>query len=262
MRHSVQPTDWKLVESPLLPVYICSDSTIDESDCMLHIVNCKEYLGECSSATMSYDEMVFYMRPECMCSMLICPRLRPCEAVLIIGTEKISLHSGVGSNVRYVHKYDDTTPYGYNADSTSAILQRVLICIDPSPSSGTSQYTSNFDKDIDKAYAGLSALEFSEPGLKVATGIWSSGTFGSNNELKFLQQYMSASLAGKCLVYHPSTKEFELKLEEFMTWIEDQELTVGALYTAYKYVIGRCNTGPHARLSELDIFECIMDLSQ
>jgi poly(ADP-ribose) glycohydrolase len=233
---------------------------VDDSPVKIHVDFANEYLGGgLFSNIMSQEEILFLVRPECLVSLLFCHRLGTTESVCIFGAEKFSQYTGFASNVRFVGDYNDETPLGYSRDNTEVMLQHVLVCIDASKkTSGIAQYIDDFDREINKAYCGFSAVPLL--GESVATGNWGSGSFGGNMSLKFIQQVLAASQAGRSIVYYPFVRDFEDKLIPFAEWLQNNNLTVGKLYTMYKDLMKKCYKGPNSRLSDLDIFESLMDM--
>ena len=60
-------------------------------------------------------------------------------------------------------------------------------------------YKEDINRDIHKAYVGFNIIKLdSEQNIEktIATGNWGCGAFGGNHILKFLQQWLAATLAG------------------------------------------------------------------
>ena len=79
-------------------------------------------------------------------------------------------------------------------------------------------------RDIHKAYVGFNLINYEKQNEEktIATGNWGCGAFGGNHELKFLEQWIAASLSGvKRLDYYTFGSEkmancvkFYLKIKE------------------------------------------------
>ena len=79
-------------------------------------------------------------------------------------------------------------------------------------------------RDMHKAYVGFNLINYEKQNEEktIATGNWGCGVFGGNHELKFLEQWIAASLTGvKRLDYYTFGKEkmancmrFYLKIKE------------------------------------------------
>lgn len=257
--------DWAHCQKPLCEIIIGEDANggpgkIDDSDAKMHVDFANEFVGGGAfGGILSQEEILFLVRPECLVSMLFCMRLERNESICIFGAEKISQYTGYASNVKFMGDYQDPSPKGYSADCTEVLLQHVVIGIDATPkTSGIAQYIDEFDRDLNKAYCGFSAPPFE--GEAIATGNWGCGAFGGNMQLKFLQQVLAASMAGRTLIYYPFIRDFEDKLLPFVDWLQNNRFTVGELYLLYKALMKKCYRGPNSRLSELDLFESLIDM--
>lgn len=255
------PPDWAASEMPISEISIGEDGNqpgkIDDSPAKIHVDFANEFLGGTSfNGILSQEEILFLVRPECLVAMLFCRKLSPIEAVCIYGAEKISQYVGYASNVKFAGNYNDQSPRSYSADNTETMIQHVIICIDAtSKTSGVAQYIEEFDRDLNKAYCGFST----PPGKEIATGNWGRGYYGGLMPLKFLQQVLAASQAGHPLIYYPFVKDFEAKLMLFIDWIQRNKLTVGRLYILYKQLMKKYYRGPNSRLSDLDLFDALID---
>lgn len=235
---------WAVSEMPLTDVMIGEGNSVDNSPITTHVTFASEYIGgEPFINSPTPEEAVMLSRPETMIASLICTKLSPADSLTVIGAHKISLLGGYGSSLRWL---------GPNTENN----KETIININSSTQTGNEQFTQRFDIDLNKAYCGFAALGAV---TNVATGNWGHGLFGGNPEVKLIQQFLAASQCGRILVYYPHNHDFEVKLESFMTWILSQDMTVGDLYEAYKDLVGKAGTGPHARLSELHLFESIME---
>jgi hypothetical protein len=208
--------------------------------------------------TLNYEEIMFLTHPECIPAILITSHLSDLESLIILGTEKMSTVGGFGTNARYESKYTTEPNYGFNAEHTSAMIKSAIVCIDASANVATySQLVETFDRDLLKAFCGFSAFNFDNN--IIMTGHWSSFMFNGNIQLKFIQQLLAASASDKSIVYYITAHDFEERVDDFVKFIEEEELTVGELYVMYKRLIEKC-IKTRARISELDIFEALMDM--
>jgi poly(ADP-ribose) glycohydrolase len=253
--------DWTKIDMPLSEVYL-GEGHSDDSPAKMNIVFAHDYIGgDMFKGSLTQEEIVLLTRPECIVACLFCAKLEPNETIVIMGAEKMSQYGGYGSNVRFMGNFVDDTRLGYSADETEVMLQSSCVFMDASSkTSGASQYIYEFERDLNKAFCGMTSLMFSKPGVQISTGNWTYGFTGANMQLKFIQQLMAASVSGKCLIYYPQMKDFENRLLPFIDWMMRNELTVGGLYELYLSLMGDVYTGPNSRLNDLDIFECLMDM--
>lgn len=259
------PMRWLECQAPICNIILGEGANgtigqIDDSPSTMHVCYSAQFIGgDCYGSSLTQEEITFLIRPECLISMLFCMKLAPNEAVCIYGAEKINHYVGYASNARYAGDFRDDFPRGYSADGTEMMLRHVLICIDASDkTSTTAQYMDDFDRDLNKAYCGFEMPLVT--GGEIATGNWGYGVFGGNMQVKFLQQVLAASAAGRSLVYYPVAKDFYDQLIPFINWIQDSALTVGLLYGLYKEVLKEHQRRTKARLVDLDIFEALMDI--
>lgn len=252
--------DWMTLDTPISEIFI-GEGTVDESPAKMHTAYAHEFIGgELFKNSLSQEEVILLIRPECLIATLFCAKLNANETLTILGAEKISQYAGYGSSVRFGGNFIDKTPKGYSADETEVMTQCAVVFMDASSkTSGVSQYISDFDRDLNKAYCGFSSLIFSKPGAQVASGNWTYGFNGNNMQLKFIQQVLAASHADKCLVYYPFGRDFEDKVIPFINWINRNCMTCGELFNAYIDLMRECYSGPNSRLGDLDVFECLME---
>ena len=97
---------------------------------------------------------------------------------------------------------------------------------------------NDINRDIFKAYVGFSFAN-DEKGIPktIATGNWGCGVFGGNHELKFIQQWIAASLAKlERLDYYTFGDKNTLYIEKNLENILNKFKNVNDLYDALKKV--------------------------
>ncbi len=251
--------DWVDSEVSLCDIQIGEGPYVDDTPAKMQIVSAHELIGgnNLFGGSLSPEEVVLLIRPECLVATLFCSSLYD-DTLTILGAEKMSSYSGHGSSVKYGGACIDSARRGYSNDDTESIVQCALIFMDASPkSSGKAQFIDDFLRDLNKAYCGFNSLPFVADESPVATGTWSYGFNGNHMQLKFIQQLMAVSQAGKSMIYHSFSHEFEDELISFITWIRRNSMTVGDLCRAYLQLINQCGSG--TRLTELDLFECLTE---
>jgi poly(ADP-ribose) glycohydrolase len=252
--------NWADLDVPISEIFL-GEGTQDDSPAKMHTAFAHEFIGgDMFKGPLTQEEIILLIRPECMIATLFCARLDSNEVVVVLGAEKMSQYMGYGSSVRFRGNFIDAATKGYNDDETEVMLQCAVVFMDASPkSSGVSQFINDFQRDLNKAYCGFSSLAFSKPGEYVAGGNWTYGFNGNNMQIKFIQQALAASLAGKSLIYYPFGREFENKIVPFIDWIAKNKFTISGLYNEYINLMSRCYTGPKSRLGNLDVIDCLMD---
>jgi len=251
--------NWRQLNKPISEVYLAdahSENLQSELDYIFELCPCANMLCKRRfGVDMNYEEIMFLMHPEAIVASLICTGMMQDEAILVLGAQKTCKINGYGGSAKYACSVDDMR-YGYGDDGRELMLQTALICIDASSKlAGIEQHVDTFDRDLTKAYAGFSALNFHDI---VMASHWSTILFTGNLQVKFIQLLLAASASDKKLLYLVQSRDFDEKVNEFMRWIEGDEVTCGQLIEMYQAVISKRVKGN--RFSEIDIFGAIMDL--
>ena len=232
---------------------ICSVSAVDCVDELpnLHCAFSDQYIGSnMYEGAITQGEVILLSRPECLAAVLLCSRMYDNEVVTVIGAEKISLYKGYGSSVKYAGAFEDKTPFSASGE----IRQCATVFMDAAEAtSGHAQFISDFGRDLNKAYIAFSAT----PSKIVSCGNWTRGILGNHPELKFLQQLLACSLAGKIMYYTPYGNDFEAAMGVFVEWIETRGFTTMDLLTIYHDMLKQSGKG--ARYGDINLFETIMD---
>jgi poly(ADP-ribose)glycohydrolase PARG len=251
------------MSSPICNVTIAPIGTAAPDHAKLQVISAHEFIGgDAFRSTLCTEETALLMRPEALVCMFYCGRIDTHDAIVLIGAEKMSILDGYGANVRFCGAVDTALPTEEIGKSSSGIevLRHALVFIDASPkTSGISQFITNFDRDLNKAYTGMS-FRFSNNRETISTGYWTYAFNASHIQLKFIQQVLAASAAGIDILFQPLTQDVADSTTIFVDWMKTQGMTVGELYRRYIDRIGHdCTTGPHSRLTDLDLFALLMD---
>ncbi|KAE8904197.1 hypothetical protein PF005_g16238 [Phytophthora fragariae] len=184
-----------------------SDTLIEDLDKHLQIDFANKFAGGgVLNSGCVQEEIRFLLSPELLVSCLIFAKLERHEAFVIHGTERYSAYQGYGGSFVYGGNYQDTIRLTAQADGR---LRRecVIVGIDATDYGSARverQYTrGHVWRDLVKAYAGF-AYPDAHDGAQcwpVATGNWGCGVFQGDRELKFLIQWLAASLRHRDLVY-------------------------------------------------------------
>lgn len=220
------------------------------------VVYSGEYVGGESlfDGPMSQEMISMLTYPEIILASMFCESIDHNEAIAVVGATLVSGHTGYGNSISRIST-TDTVPIGHNVDYTEAARQRILIFIDASPRmSGKSQFITDFDRDLNKAYSGFTLGKFTTQ--SICTGNWTHSNMGNNIQLKFIQQLLAASLCNKKLLYIPNSG-FNSSFTEFIDWLKRTNINSGTLYIHYKKIISQMNN--YSRLNDMDIFKCLID---
>jgi hypothetical protein len=257
MRAATAVPDWARSSAPIIAGDL-GRGFYDEDTAPVHLTSAHNYLGgELFKHTISQEELILLTRPECLIAALICPLLSHNEVVAVLGSEKLTSHSGIGTNIKCTGKYNDETKLGHSLDQAETMRQNVIVFMDASQkTSGQSQCITEFDRDLCKAYSAMSIIAGN---ISVASGQWSYAFNGSNIHVKFIQLLLAASQARKQLIYYPLSSDTADECAVFINWLQESRITVGQLYNTYQRVIRAKSQEVNGSLSNTDIFGCIMD---
>ena len=106
---------WVDCNAPLLPLTVVDSGGIEGAPGALQADFANEYLG--GGVLMGgnvQEEIRFSICPECLVSMLVCPRMRPHEAVLLTGVKQYATYSGYGD------RFECTGPAEGPSDNSAA----------------------------------------------------------------------------------------------------------------------------------------------
>ena len=181
----------------------------EEKLCELNLINTKESLfngnaaycidfankyigGGVLSGGCVQEEILFAVEPEAIVSLFFMEVMDDCDAIGIFNTIQYSKYKGYGFNFKYDGCLID--------DNYNNIKRHKIIAIDAIPAkmffSFNNDAIKEINRDIHKAFVGFNfANDNKELPKIIATGNWGCGAFNGNHELKFIQQWIAASLA-------------------------------------------------------------------
>ena len=181
------------------------------------------------------EEILFAVEPEAIISMLFMEVMDENDAIGIFNTIEYSKSTGYGYSV----KFDKSAI----TDDLKQIKKHRIIAIDAVVSRGFFNYI--FDKgqiqrdiirDIHKAYVGFNLINLEEEKdfeKIISTGNWGCGAFGGNHELKFIQQWISASFAGVKRLDYYTFADIKMKnAAKYYNDIKNKYQKANALYEA------------------------------
>ncbi|KAF9169213.1 hypothetical protein BGX21_010826 [Mortierella sp. AD011] len=161
------------------------------------------------------EEIRFMICPELIISRLFCQQLEANEAILIKGAERYSNYIGYSKTFEWFSDHQDLTP----RDKLGRRMTEIC-AIDARPFKSRISRLEQFERhyvlrEINKALSGyrVSPINASEWGLArkdrnngesslaanngnrpIATGNWGCGAFGGHLQLKFVLQWLAASM--------------------------------------------------------------------
>ena len=228
---------WSHLNLPMSTVTLTTNTSIeDDHDAIQVDFANKRIGGGVLSGGNVQEEIRFAIEPECIASMVFFENMNDNECITITGTKPYCKYTGYGKTFQYKENIKDIgsqqvshitaiDAYDYRSvvDKTQ-ITQRQLRIY---------QCKTHFLRDLNKAYIGFqpthyehenkttirrddllkgpfplsvptAAVPHSNPpdGRAIATGHWGCGAFLGNVEIKAIQQWMAATLAGRPLHYH------------------------------------------------------------
>ncbi|XP_047986946.1 poly(ADP-ribose) glycohydrolase-like [Leguminivora glycinivorella] len=226
--------DWAQSSAPLsVPLHVDSSSGIEGAHGLIQMDFANKRLGGgVLRRGCVQEEIRFVICPELLVSMLFTETLLPHEAVMIIGCERYSNHSGYSRTFRFEGDYRDVTP-------TDACRRRrvAVLAMDATPYRGDKylQYTlSAINRELNKAWIGFSFYSDDSPGLQypgIATGNWGCGAYGGFPQLKTLIQLMACAEARRPMAYY-TFNDAGIR-DEFVSiydLLKEHKVTVAQLY--------------------------------
>jgi poly(ADP-ribose) glycohydrolase len=207
------------------------------------------------------EEILFAIEPEAIVSLFFMQVMDNNDAIGIYNTIQYSYYEGYGDTFKFIgsaipidkdkikkHKIIAIDSYNlnnnningqnfnnYNNNYFNYYNQNPLYTVKPFNYNNAiyyNQFNNNYNiiskdiikRDMHKAYVGFNLINYEKQNEEktIATGNWGCGVFGGNHELKFLEQWIAASLTGvKRLDYYTFGNEkmancmrFYLKIKE------------------------------------------------
>lgn len=215
------------------------EGSIEDCPQALHADFANMYIGGgVLRAGAVQEEIRFVLSPETIVSRLFIERMADNESILIVGSEQFSTHKGYAKSLLYGGDYQDKD-YEQLYDGNLLSFNSQIVAFD---SKYYTRYNlleqwqvEHIDREITKAYSAfchvdkeLYDLEIYE---KISTGHWGCGAFLCDKELKFIIQFISASIAMKPLHYYTfGEKEISEKMQDFVDFVRDYNFTVADIY--------------------------------
>ena len=160
------------------------------------------------------EEILFAIDPEAIVSLYFMEVMDNNDAIGIFNTIQYSKYRGYGSSFEF------ESSAILDPNDTTNIKRHRIIAIDAVVNSykfgliDNNEHQKEINRDIHKAYIGFNLINYEtekQTEKTIATGNWGCGVFGGNHELKFIQQWISASYAGVKTLYYYTFEDKKMK---------------------------------------------------
>lgn len=190
--------EWLADTTPLAPVAVDEDGSIEDIPGHVEVDFANRYLG---GGVLGYgcvqEEIRFAVAPELLVAMIVSPRMRDDEAIVLHGSERFSRTRGYATSLEYAGRMLDPSPRA--ADGTPHTTIVAIDAVDYGRRDRRPQFEeAAMLRELGKARAGFGREAQQRP---IATGNWGCGAFGGDLPLKAVLQWIAASSEGRALHY-------------------------------------------------------------
>jgi poly(ADP-ribose) glycohydrolase len=214
-------TDYFPEDAPLSPMTVTHEPSPTTAPRFLGIpdgacvISANKNIGFGKSATQ--EEMHVGCSPECCPAVLITPTLGDREVLIVQGPQAMVSIKGYGREAQL----DELLANKLNSDiwerRTMLFMDALELDLYDSRDKLPDLLPGNVDRELRKAYTAFSSGNTAYS--HIVTGLWGSGAFGGNREIKSLIQWCAASMAGVSLHFvcaGPDQLEFSMRLAELV----------------------------------------------
>ena len=210
----------------LSKVNIHDEGVIEEGTNTLMVDFANQYIGGgCMGLAAVQEEILFLIFPEFLFCLMLFPVMLDNEAIVVNGLKRYSKYTGYAGELEFAGCYEDQCEL-----NPENILQRTFTCIDALYLGGSQDELSQFFKngivrELNKAlvgFQGSSSEKDQDEKIPVSTGNWGCGAFGGNVELKFLIQWMAATINDRDIEYYTFKDKKSKHLEEILGIYKDK----------------------------------------
>ncbi|KAH7827271.1 putative poly glycohydrolase [Monocercomonoides exilis] len=210
----LNPYCWEASTVKLCPLAVHLTAKVEDfpSDCYKVDFANKFPGGGVLNAGAVQEEILFTIYPELLLSMLFCACMKPNEAILVEGAEKVAEYKGYSRTFRFKCAAEQTNERSPSEETipTPFIVMDALHFGRHNVASDESEHNqfskTAIDRELNKSFTGFS---FVPRGNCVASGHWGCGAYNGDKVLKMLIQWMSASVCGVKEVKYCSMGENE-----------------------------------------------------
>ena len=211
---------WSADTSPLMPMDVIEAGVIDDADGFLQADFANAFLGGgVLTGGCVQEEIRFAVCPELCLGLLVSPRMRDDEAIVLRGAARLATTRGYAYGLRHLGPHEPRP-----GESHPGVLAIDALRFDRGDPKA--QWTSAAClRELGKLEAGLA------PGdTPFATGNWGCGVFGGDPRLKALLQWLAASARGVPVRYYTFGDRRVAGLEAAV--LRARARTVGELWSA------------------------------
>jgi poly(ADP-ribose) glycohydrolase len=219
---------WASDTSPLGAIDVIERGAIEEAALHRQVDFANMYLGGgVLSGGCVQEEIRFAVAPELLFGLLVSPRMRDDEAIVLRGAERFAATSGYAWDLRYAGPFHDPCPRG--ADGTPDVELVAIDAVSYNRRDPSVQWqAAAILRELRKASAGFQRDARSLP---VATGNWGCGVFRGDHQLKAVIQWLAASAEGRGVAYYTFGDLRVGDLAGFAARARARHGTVGSLFT-------------------------------
>ncbi|XP_043280108.1 poly(ADP-ribose) glycohydrolase-like [Venturia canescens] len=223
--------NWSKQDATLPPVKIMHSGTpAVEGANMLQVYFANKFMGgDVLGCCCVDEEMKFLLYPELLVTMLLTEVLGGSEALVVSGIERYSEYKGSEETVTWAGDYvDETLRDSYGRRET------FLVGIDALNfrAAPNAQFeTKHILRELNKAYVGFRG-EIRKNLPPIATRNWGGGALKGNPKLKFLIQWMAATVAERSMFYFTlGDQELTDKVTAVYQYVVQQKMDVAKLFS-------------------------------
>lgn len=238
--------EWLGDASPLTDVTVDASGTIEDAGGHLQVDFANAYLGGgVLRRGCVQEEIRFSVAPEHLAAMIVSPRMRDDEAIVMRGAARFCRTRGYASTLTYAGSFDDPTPCA--PDGTPDVAFVAVDAVDYRTGEVAKQFgEAAMLRELNKARAGWRRDARQQP---VATGNWGCGAFLGDPPLKAVLQWIAASAEGRALRYCTFGDARVGDLAGFAATVRARGLTAGVLWRRLLTAADPADTaGLYARL--------------
>jgi poly(ADP-ribose) glycohydrolase len=257
LRQILQPPGTVEVENvPLTPVAVHAAGKMEAAagpDALIVDFAARHLGGGVLSSGCVQEEIMFSEHPEMLIGKLVCDGMDNNEAIVIIGAQQFSLHTGYRRDTLFAGDCDD--PLTRVPRDALGRLQRKVIAIDATffghyahaQSHARGQFTLPLIcREYYKALAGfgVAATDVTSASPRIVTGNWGCGAFGGSVPLKFIIQWLACTKARRSMEYFAFGDPASPALTRFAQTLQSAGVTHAQLWAALNSVIARHGADP------------------
>ncbi len=177
---------------------------IEENEGMLQVDFANKFIGGgCMKGGAVQEEILFLICPELLVSRMVNAVMQDHDAIVVRGVQRFASYDGYAHGLRFAGNYHDKLVDGLKEDKD--FIKREFLALDAlhfrNPKDQIGQLRKNMvDREVRKAVAGFWA-EAAAAKSSIATGRWGCGAFHGNAQLKFVIQWIAASICGRKMIF-------------------------------------------------------------